>query len=152
MSEQKDNAPKEQNTVPEIKKKVKIQPPSSTFTSPDSLNISPNNLRQFKRGNNQMAFIHQIKKNPIENEELRKKLNNRYTMEEVAKHNKPDDCWMVFNNVVYDVTEYLNFHPGGRSILMTCAGKDGTSMFYKCHPWVDYNVLLKNYTIGTITK
>ncbi|OUM61645.1 hypothetical protein PIROE2DRAFT_45014, partial [Piromyces sp. E2] len=73
------------------------------------------------------------------------------TMEEVSKHCTKEDCWMVFNGVVYDVTEYLNFHPGGKSILMTCAGKDATSMFYKCHPWVDYKVLLKNYTVGTLT-
>jgi len=34
-------------------------------------------------------------------------------MEEVSKHCTQEDCWMVFNGVVYDVTEYLNFHPGG---------------------------------------
>jgi len=114
--------------------------------------LNTNNYRQFKRGANQMQFIHQINKNPISNEEIRSKLNNKYTIEEVGKHNTTEDCWMVFNNIVYDVTEYLNFHPGGKSILMTCAGKDGTSMFYKAHPWVDINSLLKNYIIGSLSK
>eukprot|EP00833_Pecoramyces_ruminatium_P008732 jgi/Orpsp1_1/1182764/evm.model.c7180000082597.1 len=119
---------------------------------PSTHNLNLNNLRQYKRGNNQMAFIHQVNKNPISDEELRSRLSKKYTMEEVEKHNTAEDCWMVFNNTVYNVTEYLNFHPGGKSILMTCAGKDGTSMFYKCHPWVDINSLLKNYTIGTLSR
>ncbi|KAJ1674841.1 hypothetical protein EV182_002454, partial [Spiromyces aspiralis] len=35
-----------------------------------------------------------------------------YTLEEIAKHNKPDDCWVVIHKFVYDVTAYLKFHPG----------------------------------------
>lgn len=30
----------------------------------------------------------------------------QYTFEEVAKHNKEKDVWMVLDNVVYDFTEY----------------------------------------------
>lgn len=30
-----------------------------------------------------------------------------YTMEEIAKHNKKTDCWVVLHGVVYDVTPFL---------------------------------------------
>ena len=38
-----------------------------------------------------------------------------FTMEEVAKHNKKDDLWIVVKGVVMDVTNWLDEHPGGTS-------------------------------------
>lgn len=40
------------------------------------------------------------------------KITLKVTMEEVAKHNKPDDCWIVIEGRVMDVTSYLKDHPG----------------------------------------
>ena len=37
-----------------------------------------------------------------------------FTLAEVAKHNTDADCWLVIEGVVYDVTEFLSEHPGGR--------------------------------------
>lgn len=37
------------------------------------------------------------------------------TMEEVAKHNKPDDCWVILNGVAYDVTEARLLRPSSFS-------------------------------------
>lgn len=51
-----------------------------------------------------------------------------YTMEEVAKHNTKDDCWMVIHGDVYDVTAFIDSHPGGLAILQGC-GKDATELF-----------------------
>jgi hypothetical protein len=31
---------------------------------------------------------------------------NIYTRQEVQKHNKPDDAWIIIDQVVYDVSEY----------------------------------------------
>jgi cytochrome b involved in lipid metabolism len=38
---------------------------------------------------------------------------------------------MIFRGEIYDITHYLDFHPGGSEKLMLAAGKDGTSLFRK---------------------
>lgn len=48
-----------------------------------------------------------------------------YTMEEVKKHNRPDNAWTVVSGKVYDLTPYIEQHPGGRLILAVI-GKDAT--------------------------
>uniref|UniRef100_A0A7S3VK60 Cytochrome b5 heme-binding domain-containing protein n=1 Tax=Dunaliella tertiolecta TaxID=3047 RepID=A0A7S3VK60_DUNTE len=72
------------------------------------------------------------------------------TLAEVKQHNKPEDAWMVFQGKVYDITPYLNFHPGGRDILLKAAGKDGTSLFMKYHPWVNIGALMEKCLLGTL--
>ena len=42
---------------------------------------------------------------------------------EVAKHNTRESCWVVVNGKVYDVTEYLDEHPGGAQIMLQYGGK-----------------------------
>ncbi|NMB84105.1 cytochrome b5 domain-containing protein [Candidatus Roizmanbacteria bacterium] len=48
---------------------------------------------------------------------------------EVAKHNNVDDCWLMYQNNVYNVSDYLNRHPGGSNIIVPYCGKDATSAF-----------------------
>jgi len=55
------------------------------------------------------------------------------TREEVAKHNKPDDAWIIVDGDVYDVTKFAGVHPGGTQILLEYAGKDATEDFYGLH-------------------
>ena len=49
---------------------------------------------------------------------------------------------------VYNITRYLKFHPGGVDILVKVAGKDGTSLFMKYHPWVAADALLQQCLVG----
>lgn len=42
----------------------------------------------------------------------------------VSKHNKLDDVWVIYNNNVYDVTDFVLDHPGGEDLIMRYAGKD----------------------------
>ena len=53
------------------------------------------------------------------------------TMDEVAKHNKKTDAWIVIDGFVYDVTKFIDFHPGSRAILFEQCGGDATSAFNK---------------------
>lgn len=46
-----------------------------------------------------------------------------FTLEEVEKHNKEHDCWIILNGNVYDATSVLAWHPGGVAAIMTYAGR-----------------------------
>jgi Cytochrome b5-like Heme/Steroid binding domain len=48
--------------------------------------------------------------------------HKEYTLEEVAKHDKHDDCWIVVDGKVLDVTGFLEDHPGGEEIIQDVAG------------------------------
>lgn len=48
---------------------------------------------------------------------------------EIAKHKQNEDCWIVISGVVYDVTEYMSRHPGGKVAILKHKGKDCTSYF-----------------------
>ncbi|KAI1861767.1 uncharacterized protein JN550_010707 [Neoarthrinium moseri] len=49
-------------------------------------------------------------------------------------HDNPSDgIYTAIDGVVYDLSGYVDFHPGGRNILKGISGRDGTSEFYKCH-------------------
>merc|ERR1712046_548243 len=69
--------------------------------------------------------------NPPERE-VTKQLT-QYTLSELSKHNKGNDCWVVVDGNVYDVTEFLSEHPGGKRVIMTHAGKDCTDQFHAMH-------------------
>ncbi|CCW67411.1 unnamed protein product [Phytomonas sp. Hart1] len=42
--------------------------------------------------------------------------------EEICKHNNRSSLWIVSGNSVYDVTAFLNSHPGGDAIILRCGG------------------------------
>lgn len=52
-----------------------------------------------------------------------------YTADEVAKHCTLEDLWVIINGGVYDLTDYVDPHPGGDKIAQN-AGGDATSGFY----------------------
>jgi cytochrome b involved in lipid metabolism len=51
------------------------------------------------------------------------------TAAEVAKHNKPSDCWIIISGNVYDVGSYLALHPGGTDVIVPFCGRDATQAF-----------------------
>lgn len=56
-----------------------------------------------------------------------------FTEEEVANHNKKEDCWCIIKNVVLDLTPFLKDHPGGEDSILNFAGKDATESFDMLH-------------------
>lgn len=53
-----------------------------------------------------------------------------FTISEVALHDSKEDCWTVISGSVYDLTGFVNRHPGGDEILRAC-GADATVLFTK---------------------
>ncbi|KAH9942156.1 FMN-dependent dehydrogenase-domain-containing protein [Epithele typhae] len=57
-----------------------------------------------------------------------------YSGKEVAQHNSRETCWIIVHGKVYDVTEFLDDHPGGSKIILKYAGKDATAEYEPIHP------------------
>ena len=49
--------------------------------------------------------------------------------EEIRKHSKETDAWIVIKGKVYDVTKYLPQHPGGPQWILDWLGKDATEAY-----------------------
>ncbi|KAL1379150.1 hypothetical protein pipiens_015113 [Culex pipiens pipiens] len=53
----------------------------------------------------------------------------QYTLDEVSYHDTFGDCWIVLYDRVYDISNFLQVHPGGHDVLMEHAGRDATIAF-----------------------
>lgn len=76
-----------------------------------------------------------------------------HSLQQVSAHNSEKSCWVVIDNQVYDVTEFLSQHPGGTKIILKYAGKDATDAFNATHPpgVIDAH-LPKNKHLGPISS
>ncbi|XP_053962069.1 cytochrome b5 reductase 4 [Anastrepha ludens] len=72
------------------------------------------------------------------------------TTDELALHNKREDAWLAIRGKVYNVTRYMDFHPGGVDELMRGVGRDATKLFDDVHAWVNYQQLLVKCYIGPL--
>lgn len=75
----------------------------------------------------------------------------RYSLDEVAKHNEKSSCWLVIHESVYDVTKFMEEHPGGEEVLLEQAGKESTEVFEDVGHSSDARELLAQYKIGELT-
>ncbi|KAI9016162.1 putative acyl-CoA dehydrogenase [Hyaloraphidium curvatum] len=60
-------------------------------------------------------------------------MGKSFTSQEVAQHNHDKDAWIIVDSKVYDVTKFLDEHPGGRKILLRFAGTDASKQFHTYH-------------------
>ncbi|KAL2905358.1 Cytochrome b5 isoform A [Bienertia sinuspersici] len=77
-------------------------------------------------------------------------LTKLFNMQEAAEHNTKDDCWVVIDGKVYDVTTYLDEHPGGDDVLLTATGKDATEDFEDAGHSQDARDLMEKYLVGEL--
>jgi cytochrome b involved in lipid metabolism len=56
-----------------------------------------------------------------------------FTKEEIAKHNTFGDCWLIIDNCVWEVTDFMRDHPGGAALIRMYGGKDATIAFREVH-------------------
>ncbi|GLU12071.1 hypothetical protein SLE2022_287790 [Rubroshorea leprosula] len=73
-----------------------------------------------------------------------------HTFEEVAKHNLTKDCWLIISGKVYDVTPFMDDHPGGDEVLLSATGKDATNDFEDVGHSDAAREMMDKYYIGKI--
>ncbi|XP_027360489.1 cytochrome b5 [Abrus precatorius] len=77
-------------------------------------------------------------------------LSNCYTMQDASLHSTKDDCWIVVDGKVYDVTQYLDDHPGGDDVILGATGKDATDEFEDAGHSKSARELMEQYCIGEL--
>ena len=74
----------------------------------------------------------------------------KVTEEELAQHNSKYDCWVAYKGKVYNITQYLPYHPGGEQILLECGGTDCTELFDEHHKWVNVQAMVGKFMVGVL--
>ena len=76
-----------------------------------------------------------------------------YTMAKVKENNSATSCWSVINGNVYNLTQWINSHPGGPSVIRGLCGVDGTSSFNGKHRGQgNPTATLASYLLGPLAK
>ena len=76
-----------------------------------------------------------------------------YTMEQVKANNSSSKCWSAINGKVYDLTNWINSHPGGPGAITSLCGNDGTSSFNGMHGGSGQPASrLAGYLLGPLNK
>ncbi|KAH9362181.1 hypothetical protein HPB48_002159 [Haemaphysalis longicornis] len=75
-----------------------------------------------------------------------------YTLAEIEKHNEKNSAWLLIHNAVYDVTKFMEEHPGGEEVLLEQAGKHATEAFEDVGHSTDARELMKQYKIGDLCE
>ncbi|GAA5854264.1 hypothetical protein JCM3766R1_004140, partial [Sporobolomyces carnicolor] len=73
------------------------------------------------------------------------------TLDQVAQHNSVDNgVWLVVDGQVYDVTSFLDDHPGGKKVLVNQAGTDASEKFWQFHNESVRDKVASKFLIGTV--
>ncbi|XP_050219924.1 cytochrome b5-like [Mercurialis annua] len=73
-----------------------------------------------------------------------------FTLAQVSEHNNPKDCWLIIDGKVYDVTTFLEEHPGGDEVLLSATGKDATDDFEDVGHSTGARETMDQYYVGEI--
>jgi hypothetical protein len=76
-----------------------------------------------------------------------------YTMAQVKANNSAKSCWAVVDDYVYDLTKWINSHPGGPGAIVSLCGTDATTSFKAQHQnQAKPAVRLDSYKLGPLQK
>ncbi len=77
--------------------------------------------------------------------------DSSYTMEDVKKHNKEDDCWTAINWLVYNLTSFAPEHKWWKEKIIALCGIDGSQAFNDQHGGQEQPMsTLKTYQIWVL--
>jgi cytochrome b involved in lipid metabolism len=72
----------------------------------------------------------------------------RISIDEVLRHDSITNSWTIYNGYVYDLTEFIQIHPGGANSIAKISGKDCTKIFHQIHPKKDFHEFLSGKCLG----
>ena len=76
-----------------------------------------------------------------------------YTMAQVKANNTAKSCWSVIDGYVYNLTNWINSHPGGSGAILFLCGTDGTNAFKAQHEYNSRAVArLDGFRLGPLNR
>lgn len=76
-----------------------------------------------------------------------------FTVTDIATHKDATSCYTVITGTVYDLTMWVNLHPGGKKAILSICGVDGTERFMnKHHGGAKFMEILARFKVGTLTQ
>ncbi|CAH0051426.1 unnamed protein product [Clonostachys solani] len=72
------------------------------------------------------------------------------TTPELAQHNTANDLWVSVHGKVYNLTSFVNDHPGGIDAILQCAGDDGTDAYDYAGHSKSASATLTRFLIGPL--
>lgn len=76
-----------------------------------------------------------------------------FTAAQVATHNKEGDCYAIVGSDVYDLTQWVNMHPGGPEAILGTCGKDLTNFTHPGGtPMTEQVKNIPQFKIGTLAQ
>ena len=74
----------------------------------------------------------------------------QWTVEEVARHSAPTDLWLIIDGRVFDVTDFVEEHPGGFEAIMRRPGADNSEGFNGPQHPEKVQQLIGEYYVGRL--
>jgi cytochrome b involved in lipid metabolism/monoamine oxidase len=139
------------HNITKVKAIIKITKNKNKNKNISNSNNKIKNLKKMLTKKKTISRTNITKSNKSNKDNKGKKVLPEYTLEEVSKHNKKSDAWIVINNKVADITEWIPKHPGG-DIIMKGVGKDATTLFNNIGHDDYAKKMLKKYQIGILKK
>jgi cytochrome b involved in lipid metabolism len=76
-------------------------------------------------------------------------MSQQISAKDVATHKTVEDgLWIIIDNEVYDVTKFIDEHPGGPKILKRVGGKDASKQFWKVCLCISLSSLLSPLSVS----
>ncbi|KAL5998424.1 hypothetical protein ACLOJK_009364 [Asimina triloba] len=74
-----------------------------------------------------------------------------FSSSEVALHTSKNDCWLIIQGKVYNVTKFLDEHPGGEEVIIQASGNgDATEAFEEIGHSSTATAMMSSYLIGVL--
>ncbi|KAF2398708.1 putative cytochrome b5 [Trichodelitschia bisporula] len=75
-----------------------------------------------------------------------------FTYAEVAEHSTKKDLYVVVHDKVYNVSSFVDEHPGGEEVLVDVAGQDSTEAFEDVGHSDEAREILDGLEVGVLNR
>lgn len=78
-------------------------------------------------------------------------MSQKYSPSEISVHSTKKDCWLVIHGKVYDVSTFMEDHPGGEEALLHASAiGDATDSFEEVGHSSSATNMMEDFLIGTV--